>query len=153
MSKITGYSKYFKKTLIWGIGNAVFGLAPLIFMCVILILTGHKIGHWEVDALIHEGLVPFVCCAIMGSVVVDFMLADLLFKPVQVFVVYVFPLFVLSIISIDFLLVTLGSISSQCFNLSSLTTIFVAIFSLGYCLFAKPYLHIEEDLQYDLHNV
>lgn len=153
MLKKSVYTQYLKKTLFWVIGNAIFGLAPLIFMFSILIISGHKIGNSEVDALIHEGVVPFVCCAIMGGVVVEFILAGLSLTGVQVFVIYVFPLFILAIISIDYLLVKLNVVSSQCFNLSSLTTIFVAIFSLGYCLFAKPYLYIEEGLQHELRNV
>jgi hypothetical protein len=154
MSRNKVYTQYLKKTFLWVVGNTIFGLAPLLFMCFVRLISGNKIGNSEIDSLIHEGAIPFLCCAIMGAIAVEFLLSGYLFRSVQIFAIYLYPLFILSIISIDYLFISLRIVTPQTFNLSSETSIFVIILSFGYCLFAKTKLYIKEGIQHEQrHNL
>ncbi|SRR6266700_996561 len=139
------YRQYLTKTFFWVIGNAVFGLIPLIFMLTVYELGEKKIGIDEINHLIHEGVILFVSIAIMGSVFVDYALSGFKLKGIGVFAIYIFPLCIVAIISIDYLLIHLGIISNNCFSLSSKTTKFVVGLSFIYILFAKTSLYIKED--------
>lgn len=66
------YYKYLKKTLIWIFGNFCFGIGPIIFLRFVISISQGKICTDTLNRLIHEGAILFVCCAMMGSVVVDF---------------------------------------------------------------------------------
>jgi hypothetical protein len=110
--------------------------------------SGH-IGDDEMSHLIHDGVVLFVCCSIMGAVIVDFMLSDYLLKGAVIFAIYIFPLFLLGLISVDYLFIRLKIIDGSCFDPSSKTSIFVMGFSVIYSTLSKADLYIKEDSKHD----
>jgi|GEM_PF-1609156 len=147
--KALPYGNYLRKTFWWLMGNTVFGLAPLLFMCIVYLVAQQKAGNSEISHLIHEGVIPFVCVAIMGSVLVDFALSGFAMKGWGILAVYICPCCIMSILCIEYLLVTLKIIDDSCFNLDSLTTIIVIGLSFVYCIFTKTNLYIKEDTRHE----
>jgi hypothetical protein len=143
------YWNYIKKSALWCLGNFLFGVSPIIFMWLVYILSRHKLGFQDMDKLIHEGGVLFVCCAMMGGVVVDFLQSSFSWRGRQIFVIFFSPLVVLGLLCLEYLFVVMGIINTDCFNISSLTSIFVIGFSLVYCILNKTTLLIKEDTQHE----
>src|SRR5258705_7739185 len=92
------YRDYLRKTAWWLFGNLVFGLAPMIFMVIVFITAQQKIGSTEIHQFIHDGVVLFVFCAIMGSIMCDYAIGGYTFKSFQVFTIFIFPILVLAIL-------------------------------------------------------
>lgn len=70
------------KTVRWTMWNTIFGIFPLIaiFFFKLTLSAKSPIGLWLTDdfiedKIINEGLVMFLCCALMGEVTIDFLLA------------------------------------------------------------------------------
>src|SRR5690348_16378841 len=120
-----GYWGCLRKTFFWIVGNAMFGLFPMLFMLIVYSLGEGKVGKDEIDHLIHDGLILFVSIAIMGSVMVDYALSDLKLKWPGILVVYIMPLGLVAIISIEYLLINLKIIPNLRFDLTSGNTKFV----------------------------
>jgi hypothetical protein len=143
------YWNYVRKSAIWCIGNFLFGVSPIMFMWLVYILSRHKLGFQDMDKLIHEGGVLFVCCAMMGGVVVDFLQSSFSWRGRQIFVIFFSPLVVLGLLCLEYLFVVMNIINTDCFDISSLTSIFVIGFSLVYCILNKTTLLIKEDTQHE----
>ena len=139
--RINFYFRAFK----WFIGNAIFGLAPIVLMLVVYGLTEKKTGSVEILRLVHDGAVIFVLIAIMGAVMVDYLLSGIKTSGRSVFTIYIFPLAVLAIASLDYLLTYLNVIDGTCFAIDSLTTKIISFLSLLYCTFTKAQLYIREN--------
>ncbi|HVY73683.1 MAG TPA: hypothetical protein VG890_02575 [Puia sp.] len=143
------YWLYLRRAFLWVVGNTIFGLAPLIFMAFVFMTSEGKVGSDEMTHLIHDGVVLFVCCAVMGAVLVEFALAGFVMKGSAIIAIYAVPFFILALISIDYLFIHLRIIDGTCFDLSSKTSKFVMIFSSGYATFTKADLYIKEDMRHD----
>lgn len=146
--KIT-YKNYVIKSAIWYFGNFFFGIVPVLFMGLIYLVSRHKLGFDDMDKLIHEGAILFVCCAMMGGVMVDFLQSPFKMGGRQIFVTVIAPILVLGLLCIEYLFVVLKIINADCFNITSLSTIFVVLFSLVYCILNKTVLLIKEDTQHE----
>jgi hypothetical protein len=137
------YTHYLWKSLKWTVGNAIFGLTPLLFMCLVYTIGLEKADH-EIEHLILDGVIVFVSCAIMGAVLVDFALTDYRLTSGGVFMIYMFPCFIVGVVCLNYLFIHLKSVPVERFNLSSPVTISVVILSFFYCLFVKTRLYINE---------
>ena len=145
MASKVPYYKYLKKTLIWIFGNFCFGIGPIIFLRFVISVSQGKVCTDTLSRLIHEGAILFVCCAMMGSVVVDFYNSGFFLKGSRIFATYISPFIILFGICVEYLLVIMKVVDDNCFDTSSKTTIFVVTFTFFYCLFIKTNLMIKED--------
>lgn len=144
------YKQYVKKSLLWFVLNGACGVSPLLFMCFVFFISQRKVGHDEIKHLINDGVILFVCCAIMGSVLIDFLLGGFKVKGIAALAIIAIPGSVLVLISFDYLLFIMKIIDGTCFALSSLTTKCVIVISLFYCIFTKANLYIKEDTRHEL---
>lgn len=142
------YWDYFWKTLFWVIGNLAFGLFPLIFMGAVYIISGGKIYGDAIQTMIYEGIILFVCIAIMGAVFIDYALSGILMNRFKTFSVYSIPAFVVFLVAINFFLIHLKIIDKTRFSLASSTTISVIVLSLFYSVFVKASLYIFDDIRH-----
>lgn len=149
MPKKVTYFNYLKKSFCWLLGNFAFGLGPLLLMGIVYIVSEHKYGFDDIMKLIHEGAILFVCCAMMGSVLVDFLLAGYRLRGSEVFATFIFPFALLAIVALEYLFIILKIINTDCFNIFSGNSIFVVGCSFGYCLLIKTNLLIKEDTSHE----
>ena len=72
----------------WFFGNAAIGLAPLLFLMFFIGRINEKeaefVNH-EIARLIAHGIVLFVCCALMGAVMIDILIEKIYFKKLAFF--------------------------------------------------------------------
>jgi hypothetical protein len=137
------YSYYLWKSLKWTVGNAIFGLTPLLFMCLVYAIGMEK-AHHEIEHLILDGVIIFVSCAIMGAVLVDFALTDYALKSTGVFAIYLIPCFIVVYVCLNYLFINLKSVPVERFSLSSPVTVWVVLASFFYCVFVKTSLYLNE---------
>ena len=147
--KANEYRHYYFKAAKWFIGNIIFGLAPLLLIWVVYALSNGASGNDEMSHLIHDGVVLFVCISVMGAVVVEYMLSGFKSSGISIFGIYIFPLCILAIVSIDYMLIYLRIIDNTCFNIGSLTTKIIIFLSHIYSTFTKANLYILEDTKND----
>lgn len=134
----------FLAAIAWFIGNAVFGLAPLLFLVAVNpVLDKHETSS-EIDTLLKGGIILFVCCALMGAVIIEILLSKIVFRRFAFFAVNVSPFVLLSMISLIYLLTILGHISKSVFTTPSKFYIFVIIFTIIYCTLGKYLLYQHE---------
>lgn len=138
------YWPYFRKSIVWVFGNACFGLTPLLFMLFVNMVSGHKVGSEEISHLINDGVVLFVCCAILGAALIELMLSGMKMKISHAYSIGIVPLFILALILTDYFLINLKVIDTSCFMLSSGTSKIVILFSTVFCIFTKANLYIRE---------
>ena len=139
------YGHYYWKSLKWFIGNLLFGLVPLLLMWVVEILSDGRTGSDGFNTILHEGAIHFLCIALMGAVMTEFLISGIKFGGFSVFEIYIFPLLVLSFVSLEYLLVYLEKTDNKCFDLTSTTTCVVFFLSFIYCTFIKALFYIKED--------
>lgn len=142
--KIT-YRHYYWKSLKWFIGNLLFGLVPLLLMWLVEGLSHGNTGGDEINNILHEGVIHFLCIALMGAVMTEFLISGIKFGGFSVFAIYIFPLLVLSFVSLEYLLVYLKQTDNKCFDLRSTYTYVVFFLSFIYCTFIKASFYIKED--------
>ncbi len=133
----------------WCLGNFTFGVTPILFMWLVYILSRHRYGFEDMDKLIHEGGVLFVCCAMVGGVLVDFLQANFRWRGLQIFVIFIVPLAIVGLLCLEYLFVVMKIINADCFNITSITSTFVVGFSFLYCIVNKSVLLIMEDTQHE----
>jgi hypothetical protein len=140
---------YFLKSIKWFFGNAIFALAPLLFMYALNVITVNKICHDKVIFLIKDGAVLFVCGAIMGAVFVEYLLSGFELNGTTSVFIYGAPILMLMFILIEYLLIYLKVIDDDYFSLNSLTSKVVIVLSFIYCILVKTDLYIKEDLRHE----
>jgi hypothetical protein len=143
------YWQYYRKSVSWVLGNAFFGLLPLLFMMFIQAVSEKKVGSEEIQHLIQDGVVLFVCCAIIGAVLVEFILSGQRLKISTVYGWTAIPFSIFLIILTDYFLINLKAIDHSCFHLDSLTSKVVIGLTFVYCTFTKANLYLMEDTKHD----
>lgn len=131
------------------IGNVIFGIFPLIFMLAIFLMSEQKFGGTEVDDLVYEGSILFVCLAIVGSVLVDFYLSGVRMDGFARFATYFFPAIILFIIAVNYFLIHIHMIDKSRFALTSYTSIITISLSIVYVIFVKTNLYMKEDYKHE----
>lgn len=143
------YQTYLIKSFTWVVGNAFFGLLPLLFMQFIYWVSENRLGKDEIDHLVHDGVVLFVCCAVLGAVLVEFILSGQRLKISETIRRIAIPIFIFVLILMDYFLINLKVIDKSCFDISSTTSSVVMVLSLYYCIFTKFRLYVKEETKYD----
>lgn len=138
---------YYYKALKWYIGNISFGLFPILLTLAFYAVSKKQEGLAELYHLIHDGVIIFVFIAVMGAVMVEYLISGFMTNGWEVFIIYIFPLLVLGLASLEYLLSFLKVIDGTCFALSSLTTKFICGYSFLYCIFIKANLYIKENIR------
>jgi hypothetical protein len=149
MPKQSEYRDYFYKSLVWWVENFLFGTTPILFMLLVYLLSEHKLGLEHMEKLIHEGNILFVCFAMVGGVLIDHLQSDFTWRGSQVFIIFIAPLAILGGLCLVYLFVVMNTISSGYFDISSVPTVFVLIFSMAYCIPSKINLLIQEETCYE----
>jgi hypothetical protein len=126
------------------LGNLVFGLVPVLLLLLVKYLTDDGTGSGEIDILIHEGVIHFLSIALMGAVLTEALLSGVKSNGLEIFSIYMFPLLVLSFVSLEYLLVFLNKMNNACFEVTSPYTIIVFLLSFGYCSFVKASSYMTE---------
>jgi hypothetical protein len=80
----------------------------------------------------------------MGGVLVDYLLTGHQLKLVVIFTTVIAPFAILFLLCLEYLFIVLKIINADCFNISSVNSIFVIGFSFGYCIAIKTMLLIRE---------
>ena len=137
-------SKCLWQALLWFFSNAIFGLAPLLALCLINpVLDKHQASS-EIQKLMQGGIILFVCCALMGAVIIDILLDKMEFKKLAYFAFNVFPFILLGIICFLYILIILGHVNITLFSSFSKFYIFVIIFTIIYCSLGKYFLYLNK---------
>lgn len=123
------------------LSNAAFGLAPLLFLLLLNPLLQHKNATSEIDRLIGGGIILFVCCALMGAVIIDILISKISFKRFAFFAVNISPFILLFFICLLYLLAILGSINPTIFTTFSKFYTFVIMFTIFYFILGKYLLY------------
>jgi hypothetical protein len=128
--------------LIWVLGNTAIGLAPLFFLIIMNpALTTHKEVTEEITKLLKGGIVLFVCCALMGAVIIEILIEKIQFKKIAFFAFNIFPFIILITICFLYLLMLLGHVRSTIFSSVSGFYVFVIVFTIIYCAAGKYFLY------------
>lgn len=143
-NKEKSYWHYYWKAFKWFIGNLLFGLVPILILLLVVGLSNGSTGADGVFLLMHEGVIHFLCIALMGAVMTESLLSGVSSRGTEIFAVYIFPIIILSFVSLEYLLVYLHTIKNECFDATSGYTIIVLSLSFGYCTFIKTSFYIRE---------
>ncbi|HWJ25867.1 MAG TPA: hypothetical protein VNS32_04950 [Flavisolibacter sp.] len=139
------FKYYYRKSVAWFLLNAAFGLLPLLFMKFVFLVSGNGVGAEEINHLIEDGVVQFVCCAITGAVLVDIGLSGEKVKVSKAYWWLVIPAFMVALLLTNYILIILKAQDRSCFNISSWSSICIIILTLFYCTFNKASLYMKED--------
>lgn len=115
------------------------GLLPLIFMWGVASF-GNEPTRQEMNHLIAEGLFLFVCCAVMGAVLIDMIVSKIKLTKIAVFALIVAPIGAYVLMLIIYLLNVVRVVKYNYFGFHSKLTMFMLIFSFVYCTLAKASL-------------
>lgn len=137
--------EYYWKSLKMFLLNFLFGLFPLVLVWFINVMFG-GINTEEQKHLIRDGVVIFVSIACMGGVMVEFLLSRHKFRGPKILAIFLFPVALMWIVGVEYLLVVVKKIDHNVFDLDSSSTIFVFLLSFIYSTFAKANLYFLEDL-------
>ena len=144
---------YILKSVYWYFGNLLFGCAPIIFLAMVYLASEGKLGFDDMQKLIHEGAILFVCVAMIGSVLVDFLQSEIKISGKQIIIIVLAPISSIGFLFLQYLFVVLKIINADCLNVTSETSVSILCFSLVYCILNKTNLLIMEDIKYELHNI
>lgn len=143
------YWAYIRKSTIWYFANLGIGCAPLIFLGMVFMTSRGKMGFNDMDKQVHEGAILFVCVAMIGGIMLDFLQSEFKMRGRQIVVIVITPIMAISLLFLEYLFVILKIINTDCFNITSRSTIFVVLFSAIYCILNKTNLLIMEDINHE----
>ena len=141
MKRETSHS-YILKSVYWYFGNLLFGCAPIIFLGLVYLTSQGKLGFDDMQKLIHEGAISFVCVAMMGGVLVDFLQSEIEINGGQIIMTVLAPIFFIGVLFLEYLFVLLKVINTDSLNVTSGSSVFLLCYSLVYCISNKANLLI-----------
>ena len=145
-SKTLPERHYFWKSFKWLFGNVCWGLIPLWFVIFVNIVSDGKTGYDEIQHIItRDGAILFVCCAIMGSVMVDYVLTGSIMKIWHAYRLLLIPGFIVLLLLTDYALILAKIINYSCFSLNSWTSKIVIALTILFSIFIKTEINIKED--------
>jgi hypothetical protein len=140
---------YTWKSIKWTVGNAVFALFPVILLEIVNgMSTNNHFGN-KIDDLVRDGAVMFVCCAILGAVLVEFWVAGFVYNVNQITLIFVIPIVVHALLALEYVLILLGIAAKDSFIITSWTSKIVITFSVLYCIFAKANYYMRENQRHE----
>jgi hypothetical protein len=142
---IAAYPYFLRKSVFWLIGNALFGLLPLIFMKFIFLMSDKKAGGEEIKHLIEDGVIQFVCCAICGASLVDLALSGEKMKISKAYAWGIIPVVIVGLLLTNYILIILKVIDHTCFHIGSNTSLIIISLTVIFCILVKTRLYIKEE--------
>ena len=138
--------KHIKNALVWLAGSSIFGIAPLLFLQLINLMSEEDVCAKEIHHLLQDGVILFVSCAITGSVVIDFIISKFKVKGwLPIFAIYVSPFCILGYLFLKYLLKYVQYGDQHDFGPGSLTTRLTVGFLIIYCTFVKTIYYIKQE--------
>lgn len=125
------------KSVIWFVSNAIFGAAPLLFLIVINPLLNRAQAAEEIHVLMRGGSILFVCCALMGAVVIDILQDKLVVGRIFFFFLNITPFITVSIICLFYVLNILNHLRQELFTTFSFFYFLVIGITVLYCTLCK----------------
>jgi hypothetical protein len=151
MPNETGINKkqYYIKSLKWLAGNVFWGLIPLWFLLFINTVSGGKAATEEINHIVaHDGVILFVCTAIMGTVLVEYVLTGYKVRIWKAYRVAIIPCFISLLLLTNYSLILAHIITYDCFSINSWTSRIVGALTILFCIFTKTEVYIKEDTKH-----
>lgn len=120
----------------WFLGNSVIGLAPILFLIIINPALDKDQSN-EISHHLKSGILLFVCCALMGDVIIEIIIEKISFNRWAIFTFYVSPFIILVSVCFMYLLKLLGHLRGDVFSSWSNVLAIVIVFTTGYCVSGK----------------
>jgi hypothetical protein len=136
---------YILKSVLWYVGNFIFGCMPLIFLMIVYGASEGQLGFDDLRKQIHQGALLFVCIGMTGGVITDLLQSETKLNGWRIAVLVLFPIFNMGVLLLKYLFVVLKVINTDCFNITNGTSLMLLGFSMVYCIVTKIKLLIVED--------
>lgn len=136
---------YAARSLFWYVGNLAFGCIPVLFLAAVFWASDGKLGNEDMQRQIRGGAILFVCVAMIGGVMIDYLQSETRFSGYQIVFIVLTPILIIGIILLKYLFFVIKIIDVDCFKLTSGSSLFVVGFSIIYCISNKINLLIRED--------
>jgi hypothetical protein len=140
---------YAAKSLFWYLGNLIFGCVPVIFLGLVFVTSEGKLGSDDMQRQIHGGAILFVCVAMTGGVMIDYLQSETKFGGYQIVFIILMPIIIIGILLLKYLFFVIKIIDTDCFKITSGVSLFILAFSMIYCILNKISLLIMEDIKHE----
>jgi hypothetical protein len=144
---------YTKKSIKWTVGNAIFALFAIIVLVIANAMSTNNYFGQKIDELVKDGAIMFVCCAIVGAVLIEFWVAGFTFNANEITLIFVIPILVHALLALEYMLILLGVAAKDSFIMTSWTSKIVIGFSVIYCILGKANYYIREDERHEQQRV
>lgn len=145
--KVTARQYRWKGCKWWGL-NILWGLFPLGLAYILSYNSDGNIGDKTIYNMIHkEGFLLFVCCGLMGAVMVDYVIGGHKIHGLIAFLVYATPFSLIIILVIQYVFTHEEVTRDRLFDIQSFGTIARLVISTVYCILAKGHLYSLEELK------
>lgn len=139
------------KTLLWGAGNACYGLAPFIFVGFLDVVgintTATRIAKKEFWHLINDGSLVFFFCALMGAIAWDLFFARKVFADQMAFVIVFIGSSVLVVLTVIVVYVVLLYTATNDHVFRDLPRFQVLVIAISgiFCILGKTALFLKQE--------
>lgn len=138
----------FWSAFIWVYINSIIALAPLISLILIQPIANDKKSiAEEIYILLRGGAVLFVCCALMGAVVIESILERIPFQTTFTRFLYNIAPFIFLCVVCALYLMTIGKmISPSIFTTVSVPYVMIVLITIVYCISGKYRLYLQREI-------
>ena len=141
--------EYTWKAIKWTFISVLFALFPIILLVISNAMSQDNHFVNKIEELIKDGAVMFVCCAILGAVLVEFWVAGFTYNTNEITLIFVTPILIHGLLALKYLLILVGVAAKDSFIMTSWTSKFVIGFCLFYCILGKVNYYIKEDERHE----
>ncbi len=146
---LTEFLKCVGSSILWLILNLLYGLFPLLLLeyvgSIALDSNSSNVSKEELNNLIRECSILFVCCVIMGAATIDLLFARGRMNKTIVFILCFLSFAPLVLVAITYIVLILNKNNDHNFNnLMSFQTVAIW-YSCIFCVVTKSYLFINEE--------
>lgn len=136
---------YTAKSLKWCIGNALFAFFLIIILQIADWMSTSNTFNIKIHDMVQDGAIEFICCAIVGAVMVEFLVARFSYTTNEIFLLFAAPIAMHSLLALEYILMQLHFAAKESFTTNSWTCKIVITFSAIYCILGKANYYIRED--------
>ena len=144
---------YTWKSIKWCAGNALFALFPVLVLRFVVLVSTNPVFKNKLNDLIEDGVILFVCCAIVGATFVEFLISRFKYTANEIILIFVTPLVMHGLLAVEYILMISHVIDKQPFFMTSWTSKIVISFSTIYCILGKANYYIREDERHEQQRV
>ena len=144
---------YTVKSLKWCIGNALFAFFLIILLQVANWMSVDNTFNIKIHDMVQDGVIEFVCCAIVGAVMVEFWVAGFSYTTNEILLIFVTPIVMHALLALEYILMLLHVAAKESFTTNSWTCKIVITFSAIYCILGKTNYYIREDERYEKQRI